>query len=86
MQHYAAFHLGLHCLPKYTLWCFPYTKGLLRLAVLYSPQACYGLIDFHLYSIGSVHFFYLFIPVLNLGVAIDELSIVFTVNVTVGEY
>ena len=54
--------------------------------MLYSPQACYGLIDFHLYSIGSVHFFYLFIPVLNLGVAIDELSIVFTVNVTVGDF
>ena len=22
MQHYAAFHLGLHCLPKYPLRCF----------------------------------------------------------------
>ena len=27
MQHYAAFHLGLHCLPKYLLWGFQYTKG-----------------------------------------------------------
>ena len=27
MQHYAAFHLGLHCLPKYQLRGFQYTKG-----------------------------------------------------------
>ena len=27
MQHYAAFHLGLRCLPKYPLWGFQYTKG-----------------------------------------------------------
>ena len=27
MQHYAAFHLGLHCLQKYSLWGFPNTKG-----------------------------------------------------------
>ena len=26
MQHYAAFHLGLHCLPKYPFWGFPNTK------------------------------------------------------------
>ena len=27
MQHYAAFHLGLHCLTKYPFRGFPYTKG-----------------------------------------------------------
>ena len=26
MQHYAAFHPGIHCLPKYTLNGFQYTK------------------------------------------------------------
>ena len=28
MQHYAAFHLGLHCLPKYPFWGFPVYNGL----------------------------------------------------------
>ena len=28
MQHYAAFHLGLHCLQKYSFKGFPNTKGL----------------------------------------------------------
>ena len=27
MQHYAAFHLGLHCLPKYPFRGFQYTKS-----------------------------------------------------------
>ena len=27
MQHYAAFHLGLHCLPKYPFRGFEYTMG-----------------------------------------------------------
>ena len=27
MQHYAAFHLGLHCLPKYPSRGIQYTKG-----------------------------------------------------------
>ena len=27
MQQYAAFHLGVHCLPKYPFSCFQYTKG-----------------------------------------------------------
>ena len=27
MQHYAAFHLGLHCLLKYPFRGFQYTKG-----------------------------------------------------------
>ena len=27
MQHYAAFHLGLHCMPKYPFRGFQYTKG-----------------------------------------------------------
>ena len=31
MQHYAAFHLGLHCLPKYPFRGFKYTNGLLLL-------------------------------------------------------
>ena len=28
MQHYAAFHLSLHCLPKYLFGGFQYTNGL----------------------------------------------------------
>ena len=28
MQHYAAFHQGLHCSPNYTFMGFQYTKGL----------------------------------------------------------
>ena len=28
MQHYAAFHLGLHCLQKYSFMGFPVLKGL----------------------------------------------------------
>ena len=27
MQHYAAFHLGLHCLPKHPFRGFQYIKG-----------------------------------------------------------
>ena len=27
MQHYAAFHLGLHCLPKYPFRSFQYVNG-----------------------------------------------------------
>ena len=27
MQHYAAFHLGLHCLPKYPFRDLQYIKG-----------------------------------------------------------
>ena len=27
MLHYAAFHLGLHCLPKYAFRSHQYTKG-----------------------------------------------------------
>ena len=27
MPHLVAFHLGLHCLPKYPFRCFQYTKG-----------------------------------------------------------
>ena len=27
MLHYAAFHLALHCLPKYLSWGFRSTKG-----------------------------------------------------------
>ena len=27
MQHYAAFHLGLHCLPKHPFRGFQYTKA-----------------------------------------------------------
>ena len=27
MQHYAAFHLGIHCLAKYPFRDFQYTKG-----------------------------------------------------------
>ena len=29
MQHNAAFHLGLHCLPKYSFRGFPEYKGLI---------------------------------------------------------
>ena len=27
MQHYVAFHMGLHCLPKYLFRGFQYSKG-----------------------------------------------------------
>ena len=33
MQHCAAFHLGLHCLPKYSFRVFPYTN--LRVNLLF---------------------------------------------------
>ena len=29
MQHYAAFHLGVHCLPMYPIRGFPIYKGLI---------------------------------------------------------
>ena len=38
MQHYAAFHVGLHCLPKYQLRGFQNTKGL----CLLNLQSCCG--------------------------------------------
>ena len=31
MQHYAAFHLGLHCMPKYSFRVFQYTGELVFL-------------------------------------------------------
>ena len=31
MQHYTAFHLGLHCLPEYPFRGHQYTKGYLAL-------------------------------------------------------
>ena len=34
MQHYAAFHLGLHCLQKYSLRGFPEYKGLVDRGIL----------------------------------------------------
>ena len=34
MQHYAAFHLGLHCLPNFPFGGFQYTKGM-RLPIVY---------------------------------------------------
>ena len=35
MQHYAAFHLALHCLPKYPLIGFPVYKGLIEHRTVY---------------------------------------------------
>ena len=37
MQHYAAFHLGLYSLQKYSFLGFPEYKGLLIAFVRYSP-------------------------------------------------
>ena len=36
MQHYAAFHLGLHCLPKYLLRGFQY-EGILFSSGTHAP-------------------------------------------------
>ena len=33
MQHYAAFHLGLHCLQKYSFRGFPEYKGLMQVTM-----------------------------------------------------
>ena len=40
MQHYAAFHLGIHCLPKYSFGGFPNTKWLRN----YGPG--HGILEF----------------------------------------
>ena len=39
IQHYAAFHLGLHCLPKYSFRGFSNTKGL-NCITLCVPYKC----------------------------------------------
>ena len=35
MQHDAAFHLGLHCLPKYLFRGFPVYKGLVNIKLVH---------------------------------------------------
>ena len=40
MQHYAAFHLGLHCLQKYSFMGFPNTKR-------YDMPFCQGKLTVH---------------------------------------
>ena len=40
MQHVAAFHLGLHCLPKYPFRSFQYTKGLHTIGVVVMLNQC----------------------------------------------
>ena len=42
MQHYAAFHLGLHCLQKYSFRGFPEYKGLRSFRPVYAA-CCYFL-------------------------------------------
>ena len=42
MQHYAAFHLGLHCLPKYPFRGFQYTKGLQWIFFKNLGNFCFG--------------------------------------------
>ena len=54
MQHSAAFHLRLHCLPKYPFMVFPVYKGLsdyylLRLCCVLNPFMLYRI--FHLYQV-----------------------------------
>ena len=44
MQHYAAFHVGLYCLPKYPLRGFQYTKGYTSPLTLYELLGGYDLI------------------------------------------
>ena len=39
MQHIMAFHLGLHCLPKYPLKGFQYTKG--KRSFSYFKKSCF---------------------------------------------
>ena len=41
MLHFAAFHLGLHCLPKYPLRGFRNTKGLIYMLV---AEKCFSLL------------------------------------------
>ena len=41
MQHYAAFHLGLHCLPKY-LFTRPVYKGLKNRPILSTHNIHFG--------------------------------------------
>ena len=45
MQHYAAFHLWLHCLQKYLFSGFPNTKG--------QPSCLTGCISVTMYIIGE---------------------------------
>ena len=40
MQHYAAFHLGLHCLQKYPFRGFPIYIGILCVCVCVCVRAC----------------------------------------------
>ena len=47
MQHYAAFHLGLHCWPKYLFRGFQYKKGFCELSELF----------------GCLHFMHFWFPV-----------------------
>ena len=48
MQHYAAFHLGLHCLKKYSFRGFPEYNGLIVVKlVVKHHQAC----DFVVYNV-----------------------------------
>ena len=66
MPHYAAFHLGLHCLPKYPFRGFWYTKGLTHLLMY---QARLEVLIFGL----SVHLHPYFVyasskALLNLGI------------------
>ena len=43
MQHYAAFHLGLHCLPKYPFRGFRYTQ---MISIFYNYNAMIASSDY----------------------------------------
>ena len=46
MQHYAAFHLGLHCLPNYPFWDFSYTKVIMQCSSKKIFQPVYSHVRF----------------------------------------
>ena len=45
MQHNAAFHLGLHCLQKYSFRGFPYTKGKWHCITIRDSFLCRTIMD-----------------------------------------
>ena len=56
MPHYAAFHLGLHCLPKYMFLGFLVHKGLIvHLHISLSSQMVYATCNDQAVSLGFIH-------------------------------
>ena len=64
MQHYAAFHLGLHCMPKYPFSGFQYTEISQVLQLNVVRRFCPGDCDCYL-ALAMIHLLLLMLP-LNL--------------------